>query len=175
MMTHNELREAFLSFFEKRGHARKPSDSLVPTNDPSLLPRAAARVGSPALVAAIDALRSNGGWVVHVKSGTEETGRDAVQWAQTVAGDGAGELLVTSIDEDGMRQGYDVGLLAALSSRVSVPVIASGGAGSKEHIRDALTTGNADAVLVASLFHCNTLPISELKHFLQQSGIPVRI
>lgn len=155
--------------------ADKVSLNTVLTRDPSVLTRAAAIVGNQALVAAIDARRSNGGWIVRVKSGTEETRHDAVQWAKAVVGYGAGELLVTSIDNDGMKEGYDVELLSALSTMVNVPLIASGGAGTKEHILDALRTGKADAVLAATLFHYNELSIAALKRYLHEEGVPIRL
>jgi cyclase len=155
--------------------ADKVSLNTVLVDDPSILTRAAPIVGSQALVAAIDARRKDGGWAVKVKSGQKETQHDAIQWAKTVVGYGAGELLVTSIDKDGMKGGYDVELLRELSSCVRVPIIASGGAGTKEHMLEALKSGKADAVLAASLFHFNELSISDLKIFLQSNGLPVRL
>jgi len=158
-----------------RAGADKVSLNTILTREPSLLTRAAAIVGNQALVAAIDARRANGAWAVRVKSGTEETQLDAVQWAKTVVERGAGELLVTSIDHDGMKEGYDLELLATLNTAVTVPIIASGGAGTKEHILSALLNGKADAVLAASLFHYNELSIADLKHFLRTKGIPIRL
>ncbi|MBI1804974.1 MAG: imidazole glycerol phosphate synthase subunit HisF [Ignavibacteriae bacterium] len=155
--------------------ADKVSLNTILTRDPSLLTRAAEIVGNQALVAAIDAKRSDGSWIVRVKSGTEETRHDAIRWAQTVVENGAGELLVTSIDKDGMKEGYDLELLSTLHRTVKVPVIASGGAGTKEHILDALRIGKADAVLAASLFHYNELSIAHLKHYLQEEGVPIRL
>jgi cyclase len=121
--------------------------------------------------------RSLGGaaWNVWTKAGTESTGKDALLWADEVVQRGAGELLVTSMDRDGTTAGYDVELLRALSDRVSVPLIASGGAGAKEHLRDAIMLGHADAVLAASIFHYNKILISELKLFLHNNNIPVRL
>jgi cyclase len=114
------------------------------------------------------------GWVIHVKSGTQETELDAIEWAKTVVDCGAGELLVTSIDRDGMKEGYDLEFLSELAWRVNVPIIASGGAGTMEHMADALKTGGADAVLAASVFHFNEIPIAGLKQYLESKGIPVR-
>src|ERR1051326_457383 len=134
--------------------ADKVSLNTVLVDDPSILTRAAPLVGSQALVAAIDARRknasNNGRWVVKIKSGQEETQLDAITWAKSVVEYGAGELLVTSIDKDGMKSGYDVDLLRELSTSVRVPIIASGGAGTKEHMLEALKSGKADAVLAAS-------------------------
>jgi cyclase len=155
--------------------ADKVSLNTVLARNPAILEEAADRVGSQALVAAIDAQRSNRGWAVRVKSGTEPTEIDAIDWARQVVDRGAGELLVTSIDMDGMKLGYDVGLLSRLASSVNVPIIASGGAGSKEHILEALELGCADAVLAASIFHFNEIPLAELKQFLSSRGIPIRL
>ncbi len=160
-----------------RSGADKVSLNTVIAEDPGILSRAAERVGRQALVAAVDVRRLPGEadrWSVCVRSGTIETRLDALDYARTVAERGAGELLVTSIDRDGMKNGYDVDLLAAIASAVKVPVVASGGAGSKEHLRDALKEGKADAVLAASLFHFNELSIPGLKQYLEEEGIPVR-
>jgi cyclase len=157
----------------RRG-ADKVSLNTVLTQDETLLAAAAERVGSQALVAAIDARRQNGGWVIKTKSGTQATGIDAIVWAKKVVADGAGEILITSIDSDGMKGGYDIELLKALSLVVRVPVVASGGAGSKEHMLEALKTGNADAVLAASVFHFGEIGILELKEYLRGEGMPVR-
>ena len=155
--------------------ADKVSLNTVLTDDPFLLGRAAERVGSQALVAAIDVQRRNGLWTVHVKSGTEQTGRDALEWAKTVVEHGAGELLITSIDHDGMKKGYDVELLAKLSTLVKVPIVASGGAGTVHHLLEALSIGRADAVLAASIFHFKEISITHLKQFLSAEGLPVRL
>jgi len=155
--------------------ADKVSLNTVLTDDPFLLGRAAERVGTQALVAAIDVQRRNGSWTVHVKSGTEQTGRDALEWAKTVVDHGAGELLITSIDHDGMKKGYDVELLAKLSTLVKVPIVASGGAGTVQHLLEALSVGRADAVLAASIFHFKEISIFQLKQFLSAEGLPVRL
>jgi cyclase len=155
--------------------ADKVSLNTVLTTDPDLLPRAADRVGSQALVAAIDAKRVGADWIVVTKSGTVPTPLDAVEWAKTVTDHGAGEILVTSIDSDGMKGGYDLELLLRLRGVVSVPIVASGGAGNAAHLRDALLTGKADAVLAASIFHFGEMTIQELKAWLKAEGIPVRL
>jgi len=155
--------------------ADKVSLNTVLLEYPLLLTRAAERVGSQALVAAIDVQRQNGSWTVHVKSGTQQTDRDALAWVQTVVEHGAGELLITSIDHDGMKKGYDVELLAKISTLVKVPIVASGGAGTVQHLVDALSIGKADAVLAASIFHFNEISILHLKQVLSTEGLPVRI
>ena len=158
-----------------RQGADKVSLNSILARDPSILATAAERVGCQALVGAIDAVRTNGSWTVRIVSGTEETSIDAIEWGKTLAARGVGELLVTSMDMDGTKSGYDVELLNRLTHEVNVPVVASGGAGTKEHILDALRTGNADAVLAASVFHFNEIPIRELKQYLREKGIAVRI
>jgi cyclase len=151
---------------------------------PDLIDEASRKVGSQSVVIAIDVKRNKesslspprpAGWTVWTKAGTESTGKDALLWADEVVQRGAGELLVTSMDRDGTTAGYDVELLRAISDRVSVPLIASGGAGAKEHLRDAILIGHADAVLAASIFHYNKISISELKSFLHNNNIPVRL
>lgn len=142
---------------------------------PSLVDEASRRVGSQSVVVAIDVKRTKESWTVWTKAGTEPTGRDALLWAEEVFQRGAGELLVTSMDRDGTTAGYDVELLCALSNRVSIPLIASGGAGTLEHVRDAILLGKADAVLAASIFHYNKISISELKLFFHKNNIPVRL
>ncbi len=142
---------------------------------PPLIDEASKRVGSQSVVVAIDVKREGGSWTVWTKAGTERTDRDALEWADEAVRRGAGELLVTSMDRDGTTAGYDVELLRALSDRIPIPLIASGGAGSKEHMRDAITIGHADAVLAASVFHYGKLAISELKLFLHNNTIPVRL
>jgi cyclase len=157
-----------------RSGADKVSLNTILTRRPEILVEASVLVGSQALVAAIDAQRADSGWIVHVKSGTERTAHDAIEWARTVVRFGAGELLVTSIDSDGMKQGYDVALLKTLAVAVNVPLIASGGAGTREHLRDALLVGRADAVLAASMFHFREIGINELKDYLRTEGVLVR-
>jgi len=158
-----------------RAGADKVALNSVLVDDPGLLTRAAARVGSQALVASIDASRENGGWRVRTRSATHETSLDAVEWGRQLVAYGAGELLITSIDRDGMKSGYDCSLLRALHESVRVPIVASGGAGTREHVLEALQTGKADAVLAASIFHFDEIPIPKLKHFLDSRGIAVRL
>jgi cyclase len=142
---------------------------------PDFLREAATAVGSQSIVAAIDAKRRSGSWGVWVKGGSEETSLDAIEWAREAVRLGAGELLVTSMDSDGTKEGYDLDLLRIISECTSVPLIASGGAGTVEHIRDAIAEGRADAVLAASIFHYQQISILEIKEFLQQNSIPVRL
>jgi len=155
--------------------ADKVSLNTAIVEQPEFLHKASAAVGSQSIVAAIDAKRKADGWSVWTKGGSEETVLDAVAWAQEAVRHGAGELLITSMDADGTKEGYDLDLLRTISLCTSVPVIASGGAGTKEHIRDALTIGGADAVLAASIFHYQQISIADIKEFLQTNNIPVRI
>ena len=145
-------------------------------NTPQLISDAADKFGSQCVVVAIDAKkRSDGsGWNIYKNGGRIDTGIDAIEWAIKVNKLGAGEILLTSMDCDGTKNGYDLELTKLVSENVSIPVIASGGAGSKEHFLDALTVGGADAVLAASLFHYKELEISDLKKYLQKSGVPIR-
>jgi imidazole glycerol-phosphate synthase subunit HisF len=142
---------------------------------PDFLQEASSAVGSQSIVAAIDAKRRSNGWGVWIKGGFEETSRDAIEWAREAVRLGAGELLVTSMDSDGTKEGYDLDLLRIISESTVVPLIASGGAGTREHIRDAITIGKADAVLAASIFHYQQISIAEIKEFLQKNSIPVRL
>lgn len=142
--------------------------------DPSLLTRLAARYGSQAVVVAIDAKRNGTRFDVFARSGRTSTGRDAVEWAVEAEARGAGEVLLTSIDRDGTRAGFDCALTAAVSGAVSIPVIASGGAGTFEHFADVFTAGRADAALAASVFHFSEHAVAELKGYLLGRGIPVR-
>jgi cyclase len=155
--------------------ADKVSLNTAIVQRPELLLEAAAAVGSQSIVAAIDARRKAGSWNVWIKGGSEETPLDAVAWAREAAQRGAGELLVTSMDTDGTKEGYDLDLLRTISQATSVPLIASGGAGSREHIRDAVSIGKADAVLAASIFHYQQISLLEIKEFLQKNNIPVRL
>lgn len=142
--------------------------------DPALITRLAARYGSQAVVVAIDARREEGRFAVYVRSATEAAGRDAVAWAREAADRGAGEILLTSIDRDGTRAGFDCALTAAVARAVDIPVIASGGAGAFEHFAEVFTTGCADAALAASIFHFREAAVVALKEFLAARGIPVR-
>jgi cyclase len=139
-----------------------------------LITECAKRFGSQAVVIAIDAKRKGGSWEVYVKGGREPTGLDAVKWAKKAASLGAGEILLTSMDRDGTKDGYDLELTRAISDSVGIPVIASGGAGDLEDVAQALTEGQADAALIASLFHYKQYTIADVKEFLKQKNIEVR-
>jgi cyclase len=164
--------------------ADKVSINTAAVERPQLVDEAARVFGSQCIVVAIDAKRVDGGcgdapggaarWEVFTHGGRTATGLDAVDWARRVADAGAGELLLTSIDADGRQAGYDLGLTRAVSRAVPVPVIASGGAGRLEHLYDALTAGEADAVLAASIFHYRTFTIPQAKRYLAERGVPVR-
>lgn len=158
-----------------RAGADKISVNSAAVRNPQLINDAAYKFGSQCVVCAIDAKRrEEGGWEVYLNGGRIPTGIDAVKWAQEAVKRGAGEILLTSMDCDGQKKGYDLELTRAVSESVGVPVIASGGAGAKEHFYDAFTVGKADAVLAASLFHFNEIPIGELKEYLRDREIPVR-
>ena len=143
--------------------------------NPKLITTIANRFGSQAVVVAVDAKRAGSSYGVWVKGGTEPADRDAVTWAREAQECGAGEIMLTSIDQDGMRSGFDCELTARVSEAVSIPVIASGGAGSGGHFIDVFTKGKADAALAASIFHFGLQNARELKQELQKSGIPVRL
>jgi cyclase len=142
--------------------------------DPSLLTRLAARYGSQAVVVAIDAKRLDGRFKVFARSGSTSTGRDAVEWAVEAESRGAGEILLTSIDRDGTRSGFDCEVTAAVSGAVSIPVIASGGAGTFDHFTEVFKDGRADAALAASVFHYSEHAVADLKRHLLERGVPVR-
>ena len=157
--------------------ADKVSVNTAALREPELLDRIAARLGSQSLVISIDAARApegTGRWTVRSTSGTTQTGRDAVGWAREAVERGAGEVLLTSIDRDGTRAGYDLALTRAVSDAVNVPVIASGGAGGVDDIAAALTAGGASAALLASLLHRRMLTIPQLKADLSARGLPIR-
>jgi cyclase len=154
--------------------ADKVSLNTAALERPAIISTLAARYGSQAVIVAIDAKRVGDRFAVHGRSGTERTSRDAVEWAREAAERGAGEILLTSIDRDGTRRGFDCPLTAAVSSAVPIPVIASGGAGELAHFADVFTEGLADAALAASIFHFNERSVGELKAFLAGRGIPVR-
>jgi cyclase len=143
--------------------------------NPDLIKQAADQFGSQCIVAAIDAKRTNGSWNVFVKAGTEDTGLDAIEWAYRVYELGAGEILLTSMDRDGTKAGFDVELLRKISDSVPVPLVASGGAGTIQHCIDAVTVGGADAVLAASIFHFKEIEIADLKAAMSDAGISVRL
>lgn len=154
--------------------ADKVSLNSSAVNDPTLISRAAEMFGSQCIVIAIDAKRESGSWKVYVNGARERTSLDAVEWAVNAAKLGAGEILLTSIDSDGMKKGYDLELNRIISESVRIPVIASGGAGGKEDIADVLKKGKADAALAASIFHYNECSVMELKRYLKSQGIRVR-
>lgn len=159
-----------------RAGADKVSVNTAALLNPKLISDAAEKFGSQCVVCAIDAKRcGNGGWTVYRDGGRIDTGKDALKWAKEAEKLGAGEILLTSMDCDGQKAGYDLELTAAVSQSVSIPVIASGGAGKLEHFYDAFTKGKADAVLAASLFHFGEITIPELKKYLAGTGIPVRL
>lgn len=155
--------------------ADKVSINSAAVANPALLTALAKRYGSQAVVIAIDATWENGRFEVYVKSGSTPTGRDAVEWAREAADRGAGEVLLTSIDKDGTRSGFDLPMTAAVSSAVSIPVIASGGAGTFQHFTDVFTSGKADAALAASIFHFSEHAVADLKQHLAGERIPVRL
>jgi len=157
-----------------RAGADKVSLNTAALERPAVIREAAERFGSQCIVVAIDARRDGNSWTVFTHGGRRPTGRDAVAWAQEAVGLGAGEILLTSMDRDGTKDGYDLELTRAVSQAVSVPVIASGGAGSLEHFYEALTEGFADAALAASLFHFGIHTIGETKDYLAERGVEVR-
>ncbi|MEL6776713.1 MAG: imidazole glycerol phosphate synthase subunit HisF [Cyanobacteria bacterium J06597_16] len=169
-----------------RAGADKVSINSAAVRDPDLINRASAQYGAQCIVVAIDARRRSvpesaaksethpPEWDVFVRGGRENTGLDAVEWACNMVRRGAGELLITSMDADGTQAGYDLTLTEAIASRVDVPVIASGGAGTCAHIHEALTTGKAEAALLASLLHYGQLSVQEIKRYLQAHEVPVR-
>ena len=159
-----------------RSGADKVSVNSAAIQNPRLIADAADRFGSQCVVLAIDAKRrEDGGWNIYKNGGRIDCGIDAVEWAVKGCELGAGEILLTSMDCDGTKAGYDLELTRRISEAVPVPVIASGGAGTMEHFYDALTEGKADAALAASLFHFKELRIADVKSFLREKGIPVRI
>lgn len=158
-----------------RAGADKVSVNSAAVHRPELISEVAYKFGSQCVVAAIDAKRNGDSWEVYVNGGRTPVGMDAIEWAVKCEKLGAGEILLTSMDEDGQKKGYDIALTRAVSEKVNIPVIASGGAGALEHFYDAFTEGKADAVLAASLFHFGEIPIPELKKYLNEKGIPVRL
>ena len=159
-----------------REGADKISINSSAINTPELIGNAADKFGSQCVVVAIDARRreDGSGWNVYKNGGRIDTGLDAVEWAMKANRLGAGEILLTSMDCDGTKAGYDIELTRQIADNVSIPVIASGGAGTKEHFYEALTEGHADAALAASLFHYKELEIMDLKNFLADRGVSVR-
>lgn len=160
-----------------REGADKISINSSAINRPELISEAAEKFGSQCVVVAIDAKRraDGSGWNIYKNGGRVDVGLDAVEWARTAERLGAGEILLTSMDCDGTKAGYDIALTSEIAESVGIPVIASGGAGTKEHFYDALTAGGADAALAASLFHYKELEIRDLKAYLGSRGLPVRL
>lgn len=154
--------------------ADKVSLNSAIVRDPYLINRAADRFGSQCIVAAIDAKRTNDHWNVFIKGGSENTGKEVLPWIQEVEKRGAGEILLTSMDRDGTKDGFDLDLLRQVNQTVSIPVIASGGAGTIDHCIDAIKIGRADAVLAASIFHFNEIEIQTLKKEFEKANMAVR-
>ena len=158
-----------------RAGADKVSVNSAAIKRPDIINEASYKFGSQCVVAAIDAKRNGKSWEVYINGGRIPMGIDAIEWAKEVEKRGAGEILLTSMDCDGQKQGYDLELTKAVSESVGIPVIASGGAGALEHFKDAFTDGKADAVLAASLFHFGEIPIPVLKEYLHKENISVRL
>ena len=155
--------------------ADKVSLNTAALNTPALISALARRYGSQAVIVAIDAKRDGDRFAVYARSGQSDAARDAVEWAREAESRGAGEILLTSMDRDGTRAGFDCDMTAAVSTAVDIPVIASGGAGTFEHFVDVFTKGRADAALAASIFHYAESSVAELKKHLDANGIPVRL
>ena len=154
--------------------ADKVSVNTAAIKQSSIITEGARAFGSQAIVVAIDARRSGQGWEVYTHGGRAPTGIDAVEWARRAEELGAGEILLTSMDSDGTRDGYDIALTRAVAEAVSIPVIASGGAGTLDHLAEALSDGKASAVLAASIFHFGEFTIGQAKQFLRARGLPMR-
>ena len=155
--------------------ADKVSINTSAIENPEFIKKSSSKFGSQCIVVAIDAKKTNGSWNVYTYGGRKDTGINAIEWARKANEYGAGEILLTSMDMDGNKEGYDLDLLNIVSNEVNIPVIASGGAGSMEHIHDALVIGNSDAVLAASIFHFEELTIQQVKKFLYSKGVSVRL
>ncbi len=158
-----------------RAGADKVSINTAAVENPDLISAAADAFGAQAVVVAVDAKRGPDGWTVFTYGGRRDTGLNVVDWAADCVRRGAGEILLTSMDRDGAKNGYDVELLRAVSDAVTVPVIASGGAGDTDHLIDAVRTGGADAVLAASIFHFGEISIGEAKRAMADAGLPMRL
>jgi cyclase len=170
--TVEDMREMLLSGADKVGV------NTAAVNDPGIVSAGAKAFGAQCIVVAIDAKRraveDGGGWEVYTHGGRNPVGLDAIEWAKEVERRGAGEILLTSMDSDGTKAGYDLELTAAVSEAVRIPVIASGGAGTLEHMAEVLDVGKADAVLAASVFHFGEYTVADVKKFLAEKGVPVR-
>lgn len=158
----------------KAGADKVSLNSSIVKN-PQLINDASEAFGAQAIVAAVDAKRTNGSWNVYIKGGTEDTGMDAIEWMVETEQRGAGEILLTSMDRDGTKSGFDTDLLSVVNSKLTIPVIASGGAGTIQHCIDAISLSNADAVLAASIFHFKEIEIEDLKKSMANAGIPIRL
>lgn len=158
-----------------RAGADKISMNTMAVEDPGLITQAASRFGSQCIIVAIDARRGGRAWHVYTYGGRRDSGKDAVEWARQAASNGAGEILLTSMDADGTTNGYDLELTKNVCDAVPIPVIASGGAGKVEHLSDAFQKTGCDAVLAASIFHFGTVTIAEAKGYLSRMGVPVRL
>ncbi|QPC80955.1 imidazole glycerol phosphate synthase subunit HisF [Phototrophicus methaneseepsis] len=167
--TIQDIRETLLA------GADKVSINSAAVKNPDLINQGAWAFGSQCIVVAIDPKFIDGRWVVHINGGRVPTELEAVDWAKQVEDRGAGEIMLTSMDRDGTKIGYDLEMLETVADAVSIPVIASGGAGAREHFTEALTIGRADAALAASLFHYNELRIGDLKQYLHEQGVRVRL
>lgn len=154
--------------------ADKVSMNSSIVRNPDLINKAARQFGSQCIVAAVDAKRIGDSWTVFISGGSQKTNKDALEWIKEVEQRGAGEILLTSMDRDGTKAGYDLELLKNVESFTSIPVIASGGAGNSKHCIEAVKEGGADAVLAASIFHFREIAVRELKHAMEDEGIPVR-
>lgn len=155
--------------------ADKVSINTAAVNNPDLVAEASAKVGSQCIVVAIDAKQSGSGWHVFTHGGRNDTGLDALAWARQVERLGAGEILLTSMDRDGTKNGFDLALTRAVADTVSIPVIASGGVGTLAHLAEGVSTGRADAVLAASIFHFGEYTVREAKEYMAMQGIEVRL
>ena len=153
----------------------KVSINTAAVEKPDFIKESAERFGSQCIVVAIDAKKKGKGWEVYIHGGRTPTGLDAIDWAETAESKGAGEILLTSMDRDGTKAGYDIELTRTISEKVNIPIIASGGCGSLEHIYQVLTEGKADAALAASIFHYKEISIKKVKEYLKKRGVPVRL
>jgi len=169
LRTVQDMRETLLAGADKIGI------NSAAVHTPDLISEGAERFGSQCIVVAIDARWNGTNYEVYVSGGRKPTGLDAIEWAIEAERRGAGEILLTSMDRDGTQDGYEIKLTRAISDAVKIPVIASGGAGKLEHFSDAITAGGSDAVLAASLFHYQQLSVGQVKAYLKEQGIPVRI